>query len=50
MLDMTCKVKQSLIAYYLRQISEQESKELAAQWHCPSVEASAKHNENISKY
>ncbi|GAB5592237.1 GTP-binding protein [Umbelopsis nana] len=32
-----------------RQVSEQEGNELAAQWHCPSIEASAKHNENISK-
>ncbi|KAH8550586.1 ferrous iron transporter B [Umbelopsis sp. PMI_123] len=32
-----------------RQVSEHEGKELAAQWHCPSIEVSAKHNENISK-
>jgi hypothetical protein len=36
--------------FQISQVSEQEGNELAAQWNCPSVEASAKHNENISKF
>ncbi|ORY02325.1 ras-2 [Basidiobolus meristosporus CBS 931.73] len=32
-----------------RQISTDEGKELAAQWQCQCIEASAKHNENIGR-
>lgn len=33
-----------------RQVSTQEGKDLAEQWGCPTVETSAKHNENVGKY
>ncbi|KAI8374380.1 ferrous iron transporter B [Radiomyces spectabilis] len=32
-----------------RQVSQQEGKDLAQQWGCPTVETSAKHNENVAK-
>ncbi|KAL1933903.1 hypothetical protein VTP01DRAFT_7993 [Rhizomucor pusillus] len=32
-----------------RQVSTQEGKDLAEQWGCPTVETSAKHNENVAK-
>ncbi|KAL1920020.1 uncharacterized protein VTP21DRAFT_1166 [Calcarisporiella thermophila] len=32
-----------------RQITVEEGKELATQWNCQAIEASAKHNENIAK-
>ncbi|EIE75453.1 hypothetical protein RO3G_00157 [Rhizopus delemar RA 99-880] len=32
-----------------RQISTEEGKELAQQWNCPTIETSAKHDENVSK-
>lgn len=32
-----------------RQISQQEGKEMAEKWSCPTIETSAKHNENVGK-
>lgn len=32
-----------------RQVSVEEGKELAQQWNCPTIETSAKHNENVCK-
>ena len=32
-----------------RQVSQQEGKEMAEQWNSPTVETSAKHNENVGK-
>ncbi len=32
-----------------RQISTEEGKELAQQWNCPTIETSAKHDENVCK-
>ena len=30
-----------------RQVSEEERKKLGAEWGCPTIETSAKHNENV---
>ena len=35
--------------YYYRQVSQEEGKEMAEQWNSPTVETSAKHNENVGK-
>lgn len=32
-----------------RQVTQEEGKELAQQWQCPTVETSAKHDENVCK-
>lgn len=32
-----------------RQITTEEGKELAQQWNCPTIETSAKHDENVCK-
>jgi Ras family protein len=32
-----------------RQVSTEEGKELAQQWNCPTIETSAKHDENVCK-
>lgn len=33
-----------------RQVSAEEGKELAQSWNCPTIETSAKHDENVCKY
>lgn len=33
-----------------RQVTLEEGKELAQQWQCPTIETSAKHDENVCKY
>lgn len=39
----------SRLMMHCRQISQQEGKEMAEKWSCPTIETSAKHNENVGK-
>ena len=34
---------------HCRQITQQEGKEMAEKWSCPTIETSAKHNENVGE-